>query len=201
MKKKSKKELNVDKLLINIFLCILLIAFIVVVLYYLVYKAENHEKLWDVHFTRIVNTECTPEAECVTPTIYTNSTSTGDYSVTFDEPGEKAIYEIDIVNDGSVDAEINNILFGSYDCKGNATDKNEAVIDAGHVCGNLEYNLYDKDNNKVLKGTILKAKEKVTYYLKLSYADYYYFVSEENRLSDTVTVRNLNLTIDYKQVK
>lgn len=200
MKKKSKKVFNIDKLLINIFLCVLLISFIVIILYYLVYKVENHEKMWDVHFTRIVNSECSYNATCVTPTIYTDSTTTGDYSVTFTEPGEKAVYEIDVVNNGSLDAEINNILFGSFNCKSNSSNNN-ASLDEEAVCSNLSYNLYDKDNNKVLKGTILKAKEKVTYYLKLSYSDYNYFVSEEDRLSDSVTVRNLNLTIDYKQVK
>lgn len=201
MKKKNIKEFNIDKLLINIFLCIILITFIVVILFYLFYKNEYHDKIWDVHFTRIVNSECSIGAECVTPTIYTDSTSTGDYSVTFNEPGEKAVYELDVVNNGALDVEINNIIFGSYNCKSNSSDRVEAINDQGKVCSNLSYNLYDSDNNKVLKGTILKSKEKVTYYLKLTYSDDQYFVSEENRLSDTVTVRNLNLTIDYKQVK
>lgn len=200
MKKKSKKVFNIDELLINIFLCVILVSFIVIVIYYLVYKVENREKVWDVHFSRIVNSECSDNSTCVTPTIYTDSTTTGDYSVIFSEPGEKAVYEIDVVNNGAIDAEINNILFGSFNCKSNSASPN-SQLDEEAVCNNLDYNLYDKDNNKVLKGTVLKAKEKVTYYLKISYTNNYYFVSEEDRLTDSVTVRNLNLVIDYKQVK
>lgn len=202
MEKKNKRDINWDVLLFNIFLCIVLVAFVLVVIYYLVFaRNKSDDKLWDVHFSRIINYECSDNTVCTTPTIYTNSTTTGDYTVEFSGPGEKAYYELDVVNNGEVDAEITSITFGSIKCKGNASDSFSAFNDANSVCSQLSYNLYTEDGNKVLPGTVLKAHKKTTYYLKLDYIPNVYFLPEDDSLSDTVTVKNLNLAITYSQVK
>ena len=202
MKKKNKKSVNLDVLLFNIFLCIVLLAFVIIVIAYLVFSTgKSKNKLWDVHFSRIINSECSYGSVCTTPTIYTDSTTTGDYTVEFSSPGEKAYYEIDVVNDGMLDAEITSITFGSIKCKGNSDNYLNAFDDANKVCGNLIYNLYTEDGNKVLPGTVLKAHKKATYYLKLDYVSNIYIKAEDDSLSDTVSVSNLNLTINYNQVK
>jgi sulfur relay (sulfurtransferase) DsrF/TusC family protein len=201
--KKNKKEINIEVLAVNIFICLLLVSLVVVLFYYfLVFRTTTPvSKIWNIHFSRIINKECGYDTVCTTPTIYTDSTTTGDYTVEFSQANQKAVYEITVVNEGYVDAEITNIILGSPHCKGNSEDSFNAFNDASNVCEKLNYVLLDEDNNKVVPGNIVKAGTSHTYQLVLSYNDNYYYVSEDSRLSDSVTVRNLNLTIDYNQVR
>ena len=202
MKKKSKKEFNFEVAGINIFLCLLVLCIVVILLYYfLVYKSDDTEKIWNVRFTRIINKECSYEAVCTTPTIYTDSTSTGDYTVEFSLANQKAIYEVEVSNDGLVDAEITDIVLGNPHCKGNSSNPENAYTDSLLVCEKVKYSLLDEDSNKVVPGNIIRVGEKRIYQLVLTYDDNNYFISEDERLSDTVTVRNLNLTINYNQVR
>ena len=200
---KKKKGIDIEVGAINLFLCVLFISMILIILYYFVaYKnvSSNHTKLWNVYFSRIINKECSNEAICTTPVIYSNSTTTGDYAVEFSEANQKAVYEITVKNDGHVDAEVTNIVLGTPRCKGNSSNSSNASNDAFKVCDKIHYTLYDNDNNKVVPGTILKAGTQMNYLLVLSYENNNYFVNEEERITDSVTVRNLNLTIDYSQV-
>ena len=204
MKKKNKKGLDIELTAINVFLCVLLISLVIIILYYFIlYKniAGNRSKLWNVYFSRIVNKDCSYEAVCTTPTIYSNSTTTGDYTVEFNGPNQKAVYEIMVKNDGLVDAEVTNIVLGTPHCKGTSNNIENASEDANKVCEKLNYTLLDSDNNKVVPGTIIKSGESTTYQLVLSYDNNNYCVAEEERISDSVIVRNLNLTIDYNQVR
>ncbi len=202
MKKKNKKEFNFEVAGINVFLCLLVVCLLIILIYYfLVYRNDSNEKLWDVHFSRVINKECSYEAVCTTPTIYTDSTSTGDYTVEFSQANQKAIYEIEVTNNGLVDAEITDIVLGNPHCKGNSSNPEKAYNDSLLVCEKVKYSLLDEDSNKVVPGNILKVGERKTYQLILTYDDNNYFISEDERLSDTVTVRNLNLTINYNQVR
>ena len=202
MTKKNKKEINLETLFANLFICFLLLCLVVILLYYfLFYGGTVHSKTWDVHFSRIINKECSYDSKCTTPTIYTDSATTGDYTVEFSQPNQKAVYEIEVVNNGILDAEVTNIIMGTPHCKGNADNSDASVKDASLVCSKLKYTLLDSDNNKVVPGNTLKSGEKKIYNLVLTYDDYNYFVSEDERLTDSVTVRNLNLTVDFSQVK
>ncbi len=204
MKKKSKKGIDIEVTAINLFLCLLLVSLVIIILYYfLSYKSVNNNssKIWNIYFSRIINKDCSNDSVCTTPTIYTGSTTTGDYTVEFTGPNQKAVYEITVKNDGLVDAEVTNIVLGSPRCKGNSSNFVSASHDANKVCDKLHYSVLDIDNNKVVPGTIIKAGETTTYQLVLSYDNNNYFVSENERISDSVTVRNLNLSIDYSQVR
>jgi len=201
MKRKKGKDIEVTA--INIFLILLFTCLFFIILYYfLSYKSlsNKYSKIWDVHFVRIINKDCSYEAVCTTPTIYNNSTTTSDYTVEFTGPNQKAVYEITVKNDGLVDAEVTNIVLGSPHCKGNAENTTNASNDGDIVCNKLTYTLLDEDNNKVVPGTTIKAHESKIYHLVLSYDDINY-VEENERISDSVSVRNLNLTVDYNQVR
>ena len=200
---KIKKGIDIEVTGINLFLCVLLVSLLFVILYYfLAFKnvSDNRSKLWNVHFTRIINKECSYDTVCTTPTIYSDSTTTGDYTVEFSQPNQKAVYEITVKNDGLVDAEVTNIILGSPRCKGNSSNLTDAQSDADKVCDKLTYTLLDKDNNKVVPGTLIKSGKTENYYLVLTYENNNYFASEDERVTDSVFVRNLNLTIDYNQV-
>lgn len=200
--KKNKKDIDYTNLFGNLFITFLLLCLVIILLYYfLFYGGTVHSKTWDVHFSRIINKECSDEAKCTTPTIYTDSTTTGDYTVEFSQPNQKAVYEIEVVNDGVLDAEITNVILGTPHCKGNAENTENSVKDEELVCSKLQYTLLDEDNNKVVPGNVLRAGEKKIYNLVLTYDDYNYLASEDTRLNDSVTVRNLNLRVDFSQVK
>ena len=201
---KKKKGKDIEVTAINVFLALLLICLLFVILYYFIsFKSLSNKrtKLWYVHFTRIINKECSNDAVCTTPTIYNDSTTTSDYTVEFTQPNQSAVYEITVKNEGLVDAEVTNIVLGTPRCKGNSNNSNDAINDADIVCRKLNYVLLDEDNNKIVPGTIIKSGETKNYQLILSYDNNNYFIAEDERISDSVSVRNLNLTVDYNQVK
>ena len=69
---------------------------------------------WNVYFTNVQVTDSSVEASVVPTTTGTNTTSI-DYTVTLDKPGDFYEFTVDAVNDGTIDAMIQNVNMTSLD--------------------------------------------------------------------------------------
>ena len=69
---------------------------------------------WNVYFTNVQVSENSVEASVV-PTTSGTSTTSIDYTVTLDKPGDFYEFTVDAVNNGTIDAMIQNINMTSLD--------------------------------------------------------------------------------------
>ena len=136
-------------------------------------------------------------SEVVAPSITTNDTKIGDYSVNLKAPGDYVKYFFDVVNDGTFDAEITSLTIPTPKCTG--TGEN-ALTDAQNVCNNLTYTLTYDDNTPVSVGDILLNKEESNHVkhliLTLTYKD---TVTSDLLPKEDVTISNLEIITIYSQ--
>lgn len=74
--------------------------------------AKVKTSTWDVHFENVSN-KATIGAPTITsePTI-DSITTTVNYEVTLNKPGDAYLFTVDVVNNGSIDAKLNSFVFG-----------------------------------------------------------------------------------------
>ena len=128
---------------------------------------------WDIHFENLTLSEKTGTAE-VSGTPQLTGTAISGINVSLNKPGDKIVYEFDLVNNGSIGAKLTNInvkhliaessyIQKIYDCVGNTTtecinkydfdkDGRISVADTTKVYGAFDIYLYDGDT-KVEKYT------------------------------------------------
>lgn len=200
-KKEENKISSSEIILLSICSTVLIGLILFVIVYGLSFKTDSKTKMWNVYFSRIINNYCSEHAICTTPTVYTSSTSTGDYTVEFSSPGQSAIYEVTVKNEGLVNAELTSVILSTPTCHGNSSDPASAMNDATNVCNHLKYKLTDEDGNTITLGDSILASESKKYYLRLLYNDESYYIGSEGDLSNTVTVSNLNVVLNYAQVE
>lgn len=95
--------------------------------------------LWKIRFANLSEVKLTGEAKQLTaPTINTNDTTIGDYSVLISKPGDSITYTFDIVNEGTFDASAPIPTITTPTCTGMGED---AIEDAANVCKYLTYTL------------------------------------------------------------
>lgn len=201
MKKKIKVfngEVDLIVIIFGLFIIIALFAFIFCYFYFYNDEGVETNKIWNIKFSRIINFNCSNNTECTTPYIYTDSTTLGDYTVEFLKSTGSAMYELTVNNDGYVDAELTSIVLSTPVCKGNASNNNAAINDGNNVCNNIKYRLVDENENSITLGNKIEAKSTKTYYLLLEYNDINYDGVNEI-ISDSVTVSNLAISLNYRQ--
>ena len=128
---------------------------------------------WDIHFENLTLSEKTGTAE-VSGTPQLTGTVISGINASLNKPGDKIVYEFDLVNNGSIGAKltyikVNNLISESsyvqkiYDCVGNTTtecinkydfdkDGRISAADTTKVYGAFDIYLYDGDT-KVEKYT------------------------------------------------
>lgn len=149
---------------------------------------------WQVRFENLSAVAKTGTATEVTaPTINTNDTNIGDYSVTLTTPGDSISYTFDVANNGTFDAEVTAITIPTPTCTGNGAN---AETDALNVCNNVAYTLTYDDGTAIANGDTIKAAEKKTMKLTLTYND---SVTADLLAKDDVAISNLGITILYSQ--
>ena len=121
---------------------------------------------WDIHFENLTLSEKTGTAE-VSGTPSLTGTVISGVDVSLNKPGDKIVYEFDLVNNGSIEAKltdinVNNLISESsyvqkiYDCIGNTTsecinkydlNKDGAITgtDPSVLYGSFDIYLYDGD--------------------------------------------------------
>ena len=157
---------------------------------------------WKIKYANLAAVVKTGFAEEVTaPTINTNDTKVGDYSVTLKSPGDQIKYTFDVVNEGTFDAEISSFTLPTPVCTGQATDPTAKAADETNVCNNLEYKLTYSDGTPVAVGDELANKNAATGHTKgliltLTLKD---TMTASELPTDDVAISNLEITTIYSQ--
>ena len=140
---------------------------------------------WDIHFenTSGKETEVKGAATFTEPTL--SGTTIENFSATLTKPGDSVIYYFDIVNNGTVDAQIEsyNFPYALSDCITN--------INKYSYCMNFDFN--SDDNVSVLDKSVYI--DLFNHYLK--YAD----TDKSVRQGDTINAgetKHMKLVIEYK---
>ena len=140
---------------------------------------------WDVHFEDI-------SVSTVGNAIYTKPKIQGtifsNFYVALTKTGDTVIYQAKVVNAGSVDAKITDIVTNKPVC----TSKNSKQKDADVVCNNLEYDVTYLDGTKVQKNDVLP---------KNSYAYIKYKIAYPSSIvpNEEVSISNLGIYLIYTQ--
>lgn len=150
---------------------------------------------WDVHFANLGTAVTTGTASQLTaPTIKSNNTVIGDYSVQLSTPGDSISYSFDVVNLGNFNAKLTGVTIGTPTCSATVQ------ADATKACGNLSYKLFDTTSNTEITtadNAVLAAKTGVRHFkIVLTYSS---ATTAEQLPSTDVTVGGLGITLTYTQ--
>ena len=146
-------------------------------------SAFLRQNTWNVYFDNVEVQEESIELSDgdQEPTIDSDKT-TVSYKVTFNNPGDEYIFNIDSVNDGTLNAQIELI---------ETTDIPEELQNV------VNFNITYLDGIEAKAGDVLLAGERTTYVITTGY-------NEDIELSDISTTEqelSLSITITYKQIK
>lgn len=153
---------------------------------------------WKIRFANLSEVKLTGEAQQLTaPTINTNDTTIGDYSVLISKPGDSITYTFDIVNEGTFNATAPIPTITVPTCTGVGENATE---DAANVCKYLTYTLTIPET-AIKDGSIINLPNKTTITgctLTLTYsAD----VPHTELPKNDVAISGLNKSIVFSQAK
>lgn len=182
---------------------------------------------WDIHFENLTLSEKTGTAEVIGTPQLTGTIISG-IDVSLNKPGDKIVYEFNLVNNGSIDAKLTNInvkhlisessyVQKIYDCIANTTtecinkyDFNEdgriTSADTSGVAGAFDIYLYDGSirvekyikNNRGESGLWLEAHETKHLKLVIVFRDTASFVVDEKITIFDPTKPAVTLTFEQK---
>ena len=161
---------------------------------------------WDVHFNNLSEVTKTGTATILTaPAIKTGSLHIGNFDVQLKQPNDSISYDFDIVNGGSYDAQITELVKAGVNGKEITLTGDEASKLNGKITYTLVYKTVGTGltgttssltvGNAVSSGDVLKAGETVTCILKLTLGD----LSSSDLPSSNVTIGGLDISIIYSQ--
>ena len=108
---------------------------------------------WNVYFTNVQVSENSVEASVAPTTSGTNTTSI-DYTVTLDKPGDFYEFTVDAVNDGTIDAMIESITTPNIDSR---------------VLQYLSYSATYEDGTALAQNNVLKKNTTTTYKIRVEF--------------------------------
>ena len=131
---------------------------------------------WVIYFDKVAN-----ESGVVsTNTEITHNKTQVDFNISLEKPGDYYEFDVDTVNDGTIDAMIDSIEFGDID------DDLKNVI---------TFDVTYKDGTRIKKCDILPKKSRKTITIKVNYKDNI----DESQIIETEQSLNLTFTINYLQ--
>ena len=128
---------------------------------------------WNVYFNNVQVTEGSVDATVAPTTTGTNTTSI-DYTVTLDKPGDFYEFTVDAVNAGTIDAMIQSINMTSLD-----TD----------VVKYLSYTATYLDGTELTQNDVLEADDSTTYKVRIEF--------KKNITSDDLSEEDNSLTLTF----
>ena len=141
---------------------------------------------FDVHFEN-VDATVVGRAEYVLPEV-TTTTVFNNFYVIFNSPGDSVTYQVDVINNGSSDVYLADIVQNEAKCE------SDDITDSLMVCENYQSILTYDDGVLVMKGDILKTGERKRLKYTLSYPrDVNLFPKSSTALD------NLGLLLIYSQ--
>lgn len=134
---------------------------------------------WDIHFENIQETDGSVTA--TTPAAITDDKQTViNYGVNFDMPGDYYEFTVDVVNDGTLDAVVTDVVKAGLNAD---TEKY------------LNYEVTYLNGNAIAKDQELKAGHQETYKVRVEFDD----SSEESLPEEGVPNLNLTFAVTYSQ--
>ena len=128
---------------------------------------------WSVYFNKVDISEGSVEAT-VEPTVTATTTTTLDYRVLLDKPGDFYEFTVEVKNDGTIDAMIDSITMTSLE-----TD----------VSKYLSYTATYEDGTSLAQNDVLKKKSTATYIVRVEY--------KKNISASDLSENPLNLTLSF----
>lgn len=146
---------------------------------------------WKIKFNNLSSPVISGAAKVVKAPTIQSDTHIGDYEVELTKPGDTVVYTFDVVNSGTLDAELSTYTFQEPTITGTGAT---AEADAAIVKNNLVYTLTYADGSAINQGDVL-AKD-ATASLKLTVG----YKSEANTLpTGSVSISNMDVTFVYGQ--
>ena len=144
-------------------------------------RASMNKSGWDIHFDNLSNASITGEAkEISTPQITDGGITLDNINVSLSKPKDKVEYTVDIVNDGTITAEITSIEMTKL------TEEQSKY---------LEFYANYSDGRDVSESDILKPKQKETVKIVIGFKE---DITEEDLPKEVATI-DLSLAINYVQ--
>lgn len=134
---------------------------------------------WDIYFDN-VNVLTGDDLEVVRPATEGTGTIELSYEVNLNKPGDVYCFDVDVVNDGTIDAMISLI-------------ENTALTEAQKKY--LNYSITYKDGIEVEENNLLKANDKETFTVKIEFLEDVNLVD----LPESVEKLSFNLRLEYVQ--
>lgn len=138
---------------------------------------------WNIYFDNIMETKGT-NLVVVHPKTTSNKTTSLNYEVTLEDPGDSYSFDVDVVNDGNIDAMV-NLITNSFD---NLTDDEKKLFD---------FSITYKDGMKIESKNLLKASSYDTFTITVSYKR---DIVIEDLPSEDINL-NINIDLEYRQAK
>lgn len=187
----KKKELRQKLLLVaSLIIVFVTIVYLLTSTDLITVKGYNNmdSAKWDIHFENLKEKTIGDAKIIKSPKILKNATYIGDYEVSLTKPGDEVIYTFDVVNSGTFNSSLKDIIMSNIKCISSINLKKDEEI----VCGNIIYELEYLDGNKLKINDELKSGDRRPLKLTLKY--------DGNTLpEENVEVYNITTILLYNQ--
>ena len=154
-------------------------------------QAEVVPATWKIKFDNVSAATTTGGAIIVKAPTITGGTHLGNYDVKLTKPGDSVVYTFDVVNEGTIDAELTSYTFATPTITGTGTN---ATADAELVQSNLVYTLTYSDGSAIGVNNTLNAGQTKTLKLTIAYAS-----TAEALPEAEVDITGMDVTFVYGQ--
>lgn len=146
---------------------------------------------WKIKFNNLSAPTITGSATVENAPVITSDTHIGNYEVQLTKPGDSVVYTFDIVNSGSIDAELSSYTFANPTITGTGAS---AANDETIVSNNLVYTLTYADGSAINANDTLD--KNTTKSLKLTVG---YSATASALPANAVTISGMDVTFVYGQ--
>ena len=147
---------------------------------------------WKVKFANLSSPTVAGTAEVTTPPTIQGDTHIGNFAVKLTAPGDSITYTFDVVNDGTIDAKVTDLVKATPTFTASGT--NNASNDTTVVQNNLVYDLTYSDGTAIADDDELDAHDSVTLKLVVGYN-----TNATALPKDKVSVTGMDITLTYGQ--
>ena len=155
-------------------------------------SAEVVPATWKIKFANLSSPTIAGDATVDTAPTITGDTHIGNYAVTLTKPGDSVTYTFDVVNQGTIDAELTALVKAVPTFT--ASGSNNGANDTTTVQSNLVYTLTYDDDSAISVNDELDANDSVTLKLVVGYNTNATALPE-----DSVSITGMDITLTYGQ--
>lgn len=149
----KKNKIIISLAFISLFLVFVIVAFSNRIKINGITNVSNAK--WDIYFSDLSTSVKVGDAvEIASPTL--SSTTISKFSIALRRQKDSISYQFKVINNGTYDAKIDDIIFKNPTCLGNGTYK---TSDEKIMCENFKYKLTYEDGSELKKGDILLVGE------------------------------------------